>query len=71
MFRKNLIVLAGYREEYYRIDGSVRVEARSIAFSNMQQSEFEDCYHALIQAAMTHIFHSADEKTYNRLIGFF
>ena len=70
-FRKNLLVLAGYREQTYKIDGSVRVEAKSMSYGAMDQDEFESCYHALIQAAMRHVFKTADEKTYNQLLSFF
>jgi hypothetical protein len=71
MFRRNLTVLAGYREEFYKIDGSVRVEAKSLSYGSMSQSEFEDLYNALIQAALTHIFKTNDEKIYNQLLGYF
>lgn len=71
LFRKNLTVLAGYKEVFYKIDGSVRVEAKSLSYGSMEQDEFEDCYQALIQAAMTNIFIESDEDTYNRLVGFF
>ena len=36
-----------------------------------KQEEFEKCYVALTNAAMEHIFKSADERTYNQLISFF
>lgn len=71
LFRKNLTVLAGYYEQYFKIDGSVRVEAKSLSYGSMEQPEFESCYQALIQAAMTNIFTGSDEDTYNKLVGFF
>lgn len=71
-FRKNLTVLAGFKEVTYTIDGRVRVEAQSLSYGNMDQSEFEQCYSALINAALKHIFeHSKDEQVINRLYGFF
>lgn len=72
MFRKNLTVLAGYRREYYKIDGSVRVEAESLSYGNMEQEEFERCYQSLIQAAINTIFQDMDStQIYNKLAGFF
>lgn len=71
LFRRNLTVLAGFKEIYYTIDGRARVEAKSLAFANMEQEEFERCYSALINAAMKHIFRNTDEATYNRLASFF
>lgn len=71
-FRKNLTVLAGYRVETYTIDGSVRVEAESLSFGNMDQAEFEACYSALINAAIRHVFAgTTDEQILNRLQSFF
>lgn len=71
VFRDNLTVMAGYYESYYKIDGSVRVEAKSISYANMNQYEFEQYYSALIQVAMNTIFKNSDEDHYNTLIGFF
>lgn len=109
IFRKNLTALAGYHEEFYKInpdkprlpldvaeainqmfegngtynqrlehevkeylleklrqsipDTQVRIEAKSLSFGGMDQDEFEDCYHACIQAAMKHIFKPEDLHT--------
>ena len=71
VFRKNLVVLAGYYNTYHTITGSVRVEAKSLAYSNMTQEEFEQLYTSLINCAMKHIFKDCDENMYNRLMGFF
>lgn len=46
-FRKDLIILAGYYESYYRVDGTVRIEAKSIAFGNMSQEKFDKLYSAV------------------------
>lgn len=71
-FRKNLTVLAGYKEVSYTIDGRVRVEAQSLSYGNMDQAEFELCYSALINAALKHIFgNTRDEQIINRLYSFF
>ena len=71
VFRNHLTVLAGFYNEYYTIHGSVRVEAKSIAYSAMNQEEFEECYNSLINAAMKHVFKTADESTLNQLMNFF
>lgn len=71
VFRANLTVLAGYKNVYYKIDGSVRVEAKSISYASMEQSDFEHYYQALIQAAMDKIFKDCDESYYSQLVGFF
>ena len=71
-FRRNLTVLAGFREVTYTIDGRARVDAKSLAYGNMEQEEFERCYSAMIDAAIKHIFNGSDNKeTWSRLKSFF
>ncbi len=71
-FRKQLTIMAGYYNEYFDFDGSVRVEAKSLSYGSMSPEEFESCYQAIIQAAIKHIFPKLDNhQVYNKLIGFF
>ena len=69
--RKDLTILAGFYEQSYRLDGSIRTEAKSLSFENMEEEEFSECYHAVVQAAMKHIFKSSDKSIYNQLMSFF
>jgi len=43
-FRKDIIIMAGRYIAVYRVDGSVRIEAQSIAFANMDEEEFGKLY---------------------------
>ena len=70
-FRKNLTVLAGYKVVTWKIGGGFRVEAESLAFANMDEERFSSCYHALIQAALSNIFHGSDKEIYDKLHSFF
>jgi len=70
-FRYDLTILAGYYIQTTRIDGSVRLEAKSIAFGNMEEEEFRELYTALINAASKHIFKDPSESIYNQLLSFF
>lgn len=71
-FRKNLTVLAGYKDITYTIDGRMRVEAKSLSYGEMEQPEFEECYSALINAALKHIFgNTRDQNVINQLYSFF
>lgn len=54
-FRKDLTILSGYYEANYRVDGSVRIEAKSISFGSMSQDDFERLYSATIDAVLKHI----------------
>ncbi|MFU2079340.1 DUF1367 family protein [Avibacterium endocarditidis] len=71
-FRKNLTVLAGFKDVTYTIDGRMRVEAQSLSYGNMDQDGFEQCYSALINAAIKHIFNNTtDPNVINQLYSFF
>ena len=71
-FRKDLTILAGYYDTVVNIRNEVRAEAKSIAYANMEQSEFEELYSALINAAIKHVFAGTrDQNILNRLQSFF
>jgi hypothetical protein len=70
-FRKDLTILAGFYVQTTRLNGDTRLEAESLSFASMSEERFQQCYIALTNAAMRHIFKTADELTYNKLIGFF
>ncbi len=71
-FRKNLTVLAGYRETTFTIDGRLRVEPKSLSFASMDQTEFQECYSAMINAALANVFNNAkDQRVIDQLVGFF
>lgn len=72
VFRKNLTVLAGFYDEYFTINGEVRIEAKSLSFGSMGQDEFEQCYSALINAALRTVFQGcSDPGVEQRLMSFF
>ncbi len=70
-FRKDLTILAGFYDETYNIHGDVRIDAKSLAYANMEDDEFEEVYKASITAAMEHVFNNADDSIYDQLVGFF
>ena len=71
VFRKNLTCLSGYYNSYHSIKGETRIEAKSLSYGNMTQEEFEQCYNALIRAAIKHLFQDCDSSIENRLMEFF
>ena len=70
-FRKDLTILAGFYVRAERLDGSLRTEAESLSFASMGEERFQECYLALIRAALKHIFYDADVNTENQLMSFF
>lgn len=71
VFRNHLTVMSGYYDSFYNIQGEVRIEAKSLSYSNMSQEEFESLYNALIQSALKNIFTGCDSNIENRLMDFF
>ena len=47
-FREDCIILAGYYHTTIRLDGTVRVEADSISFSNMDEDTFDGLYQNIL-----------------------
>lgn len=54
-FRKEIIKLCGYYRQVWRLDGSFTVEAKSIAFSNMDDNEFNALYSKTIDIVLQNV----------------
>lgn len=50
-FRKDLTILAGHYEAVTNLRGEVRLEAKSLSFSNMDDTEFETVYRDVLNVA--------------------
>lgn len=61
-FRKDLLILAGYYESFFGIDGSVHLEPKSISFAAMDQPEFERLYNACIQVILDRVLTGHTQK---------
>ena len=55
-FRKDITILAGFYETAIRLDGTVRVTAKSISFANMDEIEFEQLYSKVIDVLLSRVF---------------
>ena len=58
-FRADLTILAGFYENHVRLDGTVRIEPKSISFANMDNQEFEDLYNRTIDVLIKYVYKSA------------
>lgn len=67
-FREDITILAGYYTTVIRLDGSVRILAKSIAFGSMEQDEFEKLYNSVINVILNKIFKGMEEKELTDLI---
>ena len=54
-FRSDIIILAGFHDVHYRLNGDLRVKARSIAFANMTEDDFEKLYAKTIDVIIKHV----------------
>lgn len=62
-FRKDIIILAGYYDATYRLNGEVRLEAKSISFGAMDEDEFSKLYDATIEVIVKHVITHLDGDT--------
>jgi hypothetical protein len=71
-FRHKLTILAGYYiETWDPFTGQLELTAQSLSYESMNEDTFRECYLALTQAAMKHVFKGSDERIYNKLVSFF
>lgn len=54
-FREDVTILAGYYTSSVNLRGDVRLSAKSISFSSMDQGEFEKLYSAVIDVVLQRI----------------
>ena len=74
-FRADCTILAGYYESTIRLDGSVRIEPKSISFAKMSEEEFTKLYDATITVLIKYVYGSGRTKeeideTVNRYLEF-
>lgn len=54
-FRKDVLILAGFFEAKFALDGSVVLEAQSLKFKKMPQTTFEQVYAATFDVLLKHV----------------
>lgn len=54
-FREQTIILAGFYEQTFDLQGRMRLTAKSISFDKMSEDDFEQLYKATINVGMKHI----------------
>lgn len=70
--RSKITMSAGYVKQVFLPDG-IRFELypMSISYAKMKPDERQACYKKIVTSALKNVFHSADENTFNKLMGFF
>jgi hypothetical protein len=67
-FRKDIIILAGFYYTTVRVDGSLRVEAKSQSFGNMTEDEFEELYSKTIDVILQRIMKNYTKEDLERVV---
>lgn len=61
-FRKDITILAGHYDASYRLNGEVRVEAKSIAFDEMSEEEFNEFYKLCFDVIAAKVFSAKTQE---------
>ena len=61
-FRADLTILAGFYENTIRLDGSVRIEPKSISFAKMEAEEFKELFDKTIDVLIKYVYNSKISK---------
>ena len=72
VYREQVTILAGYREVTYNLDGSVKVKAKSISFTKMDDLEFQKLYKSVFLVIWNKVISQCPgwtEDEMNRVLG--
>lgn len=73
-FRKDVTILAGYYEPIFGVDGSVKLQAKSLQWSKMTEEEFTKLYDAtldvILQKVLPKRWHADIEDHVERILHF-
>jgi hypothetical protein len=64
-FRKDVTILAGFREPVWNLNGEMRIEAESIAWGNMDEERFTKLYDATIQVLLRKVFNGQRSRRWS------
>jgi hypothetical protein len=74
VMRKQLIILAGYYDQAWNLDGTLRLEAQSMSFGNLDELEFKELFSAVVQVVIDKILvnytHDDVDRVVDEVIGF-
>jgi hypothetical protein len=54
-FRKDILIMAGFYDQTFDLQGRMTLEAHSISFANMDDAEFERVYSAVATVILEHV----------------
>ena len=57
-FRKDVVIMAGFYDATYDIQGNLKLEAHSISFGKMSEDEFNKVYNACCNVLLLKVLHN-------------
>ncbi|RSZ60007.1 DUF1367 family protein [Massilia atriviolacea] len=67
-FREDITILAGFYETRVRLDGTIRLIAKSWSFSSMNDAEKDRLYNSIINAVLKHIMRDMQRSDLDRIV---
>lgn len=67
-FRGDIMVMAGFYDSVFRVDGSLRLMPLSISFAKMDQDEFEGVYSATVDVILQHVLTNYTREDIDRVV---
>lgn len=70
-FRSDVTILAGYFIVLIRLDGSTRIDPKSISFAKMEEEDFEKLYSSTIDVLLKYVYKNnkdMDAEKLNQLV---
>ena len=56
IFREEVLILAGYFEQTFTLNGDLKLAAKSISFAKMEEPEFNAVYSAVLDVLLNKVF---------------
>lgn len=67
-FRQDAIILAGYYDVVIRVNGETRIEAKSISFGSMDESDFQTLYGKVIDVVLQKVLTRTDRADFETAV---
>ena len=68
-FRADVIILCGFYDNVVRLDGSVRIEPKSVSFAKMTEEIFSDLYSKTIDVMLKYVYNKdMDAEKLNQIV---
>lgn len=67
-FRKDVIIMAGFYDATYDIQGNLKLDAHSISFGKMSEDEFNKVYNACCNVLLKQVLHNYTREDLDHVV---